>query len=274
MIQSLAVVGAGFMGRQIAARAASHGVPVTLIDSSEAVLESLRGLPVSLSADLACAASVDLVIEALPERVELKRDLFARLDAICEPQTIFSTNSSSIRSSELESAVQRRDRILNLHFFAPVKHKPMAEIMGATQTSAQIIAAVHEFVQRIGITPLIVRKQSTGFLFNRVWRAIKKECLQVVSTGVASVEDVDRAWMIFMNHRMGPFGQMDMIGLDVIRDIEMVYYRESGDPSDAPPALLVELVEQGHLGVKSGRGFYTYPNPAFEDPGFLGGHKI
>ena len=256
------------MGRQIALRSAEHGLDVVLIDLSA---DALAGQPEALhpTSDLSAASHADLVIEAIPERLDCKRDLFAQLDALCDPHTILATNSSSIRCVELEGVVQRRDRILNLHFFGPVPQRPMAELMGGSATSQETIDAVRDFVVRTGITPLLVRKQSTGFLFNRIWRAIKKECLQVASTGVASVEDIDRAWMIFMNHRMGPFGQMDLIGLDVIRDIEMVYYRESGDPSDAPPQLLVDLVEQGHLGVKTGQGFYRYPNPAFEDPGFL-----
>ena len=118
---------------------------------------------------------------------------------------------------------------------------------------------------------LLVRKESTGFLSNRVWRAIKKECLHLVDDGVASHEDVDRAWMIAVGMPIGPFGLMDMVGLDVVWDIEMVYYRESGDASDAPPQLLLNKIESGELGVKVGKGFYTYPDPAFHDPSWLKG---
>jgi 3-hydroxybutyryl-CoA dehydrogenase len=116
---------------------------------------------------------------------------------------------------------------------------------------------------------LLVRKESTGFIFNRVWRAIKRESLHLVDDGVASYEDVDRAWMIVMGMSIGPFGLMDMIGLDVVRHIEMVYHRESGDESDAPPRLLLDKIEAGELGVKTGKGFYTYPHPAFQDPAWL-----
>jgi 3-hydroxybutyryl-CoA dehydrogenase len=118
-----------------------------------------------------------------------------------------------------------------------------------------------------------VRKESTGFLFNRVWRAIKKECLHLVDEGVASYEDVDRAWIIVFGTSAGPFGFMDMIGLDVVRDIEMVYYRESGDVSDAPPQLLLDKIARGELGLKTGKGFYSYPHPAFQTPGWLKGDE-
>jgi 3-hydroxybutyryl-CoA dehydrogenase len=127
------------------------------------------------------------------------------------------------------------------------------------------------FVRAIGLAPLIVRKESTGFLFNRVWRAIKKECLHLVDDGVASFEDVDRAWMVVMGTPAGPFALMDVVGLDVVRDIEMVYYRESGDELDAPPKLLLDKIARGELGVKTGKGFYSYPNPAYRAPGWLKG---
>ena len=111
----------------------------------------------------------------------------------------------------------------------------------------------------------------TGFVFNRVWRAVKRECLHLVAQGVASFEDVDRAWMIMTGGDVGPFGLMDMVGLDVVRDIERVYYGESGDPRDAPPQMLLDKIARGELGVKTGKGFYTYPHPAYEDPDWLKG---
>jgi 3-hydroxybutyryl-CoA dehydrogenase len=115
----------------------------------------------------------------------------------------------------------------------------------------------------------MVLKESTGFIFNRIWRAVKKDALDIVDAGIASYEDVDRAWMIFTGMPIGPFGVMDMTGLDVIRDIELVYYRESGDEADAPPKVLLDKIEKNELGVKTGRGFYTYPNPPFENASWL-----
>lgn len=118
-----------------------------------------------------------------------------------------------------------------------------------------------------------VRNENTGFVVNRVWRAIKKEILQLVNDGVASHEDVDRAWMLATKAPIGPFGLMDMVGLDVVRDIEMVYCRESGDASDAPPRILLDKIARGELGLKTGKGTYSYPNPAFQTPGWLKGDE-
>jgi 3-hydroxybutyryl-CoA dehydrogenase len=218
------------------------------------------------------ATEADLVIEAVVERVDIKREVFAQLDQMCPGHTIFTTNSSSIRISAIEDATQRLDRVLNMHFYPPVWQRSMVELMGGTSTSAETIEQVRQFARSLGLTPLLVRKESTGFLFNRVWRAIKKECLHLVDDGVASHEDVDRAWMIAIGMPIGPFGLMDMVGLDVVRDIEMVYYHESGDESDAPPQLLLDKIESGELGVKAGKGFYTYPDAAFHDPSWLKGN--
>jgi 3-hydroxybutyryl-CoA dehydrogenase len=125
----------------------------------------------------------------------------------------------------------------------------------------------------IGITSLMVLEESTGFIFNRVWRAIKRECLHLVDQGVASFQDVDRAWMTLYETPYGPFGMMDRVGLDVVRDIEIVYYEESRAERDAPPKMLLDMIERGELGVKTGKGFYVYPKPAFLEPGFLKGQS-
>ena len=298
-IQRICIVGAGFMGRQVGLRSAIHGHDVWLVDVSREALEEAREY---LSQELLArvereelaredravilgrvrlatslregAAEADLVIEAVPERLGIKREVFARLDRICAAHTILATNSSSLRISLIEDATERLDRVLNLHFFAPVERRPAVELMGGTATSAETIERVRNFALSCALTPLLVRKESTGFIFNRVWRAIKKECLRVVDEGVASHEDVDRLWMICHGTPRGPFGDMDMIGLDVIRDIEMVYYRESGDESDTPPKLLLDKIAKGELGVKAGKGFYTYPRPAYEAPGWLKGTPL
>lgn len=292
----IAIVGAGFMGAQISLQCAVHDYDVWLVDTQDAALqraresqtreldtrlakgqiagdgkESILGR-IRYTVDLRAGVSqADLVIESVPERLEAKRAVFAQLDALCPSRAILATGSSSIRISAIEDATGRADRVLNLHFYQPVWQRPMAELMRGTATSDATIERVRDFVQSIGLAPLIVLKESTGFLFNRVWRAIKKECLHLVDEGVASHEDVDRAWMITQGQKAGPFGYMDMVGLDVVLDIEMVYYRESGLASDAPPRLLLDKVERGELGIKTRKGFYSYPNPAFQQPGWLRG---
>ena len=288
-IEKIAVVGAGYMGRQISLQAAAHGLEVVQVDPAAAALEEARAFhaaewarrgtradnasPVALSyqEDLeAGVQGVDLVIEAAPEKIELKKELFARLDRLCPPSTLLATNSSSLRADQLEDALESPERLLNLHFFGVVWERPMVELMRGTHTTDAVIADAAAFVRGIGLVPLTVRRASTGFLFNRVWRAVKKETLHLVDQGVADFEDVDRAWRLMFGGKQGPFALMDAIGLDVVRDIEEVYWRESGDPADAPPSLLTDRVERGDLGVKSGRGFYTYPDPAYEREGWLG----
>ncbi len=294
--ETVCIVGAGFMGTQIGLQCATHGYTVWFVDSQE---ESLQRATQRCSQELARwlekgqinlsereavlsrshtstklsagVSNAGLVIETVPEHLEIKRAVFAELDQVCPPHTILATNSSSLRISTIENATHRLDKVLNMHFYTPVWQRPIVELMRGTATSDETIESTIRFAHTIGLTPLLVRKESTGFIFNRVWRAIKKECLHLVDDGVASYEDVDRAWMIANSHPAGPFGLMDMVGLDVVRDIEMVYFHESGDASDAPPRLLLDKIAEGELGVKTGKGFYTYPNPAYQDPAWLKG---
>lgn len=294
--ETVSVVGSGFMGMQIALQCALHGYTVWLMDTRpEALQKAAQAQAMELArwveqqrvtieekeavvgrihftTDLQEAvAQTGLVIEAVSENLELKRQVFAQLDTLCPAETILSTTSSSIRASALESATQRPEKVLNLHFYPPVWQRPMVEIMRGSATSDETVALARQFVLSIGLTPLMVNRESTGFIFNRVWRAVKKECLRIVAEGVASPEDVDRAWMLAVGGSIGPFGMMDMVGLDVVRDIENIYYAESGDPHDAPPQFLLEMIARGDLGVKTGKGFYTYPNPAFQASGWLKG---
>jgi 3-hydroxybutyryl-CoA dehydrogenase len=293
-IDKICVVGAGYMGNQIALQSAAHGKLVSLHDANEQCMQnSIAAFSqfldrmiddgfadaeyrdqiierVNRTTVLAEAvADVDLVIEAISEDLSVKRHLFTQLDGLCEDDVIFATNSSSIRVSRIESATQRPDRMLNAHFVQPIWKHPFVELMRGSKTSDATFATVQTFMESIAIIPVIVRKESTGFIFNRIWRAVKKEALKVVDQGISTVEDVDRTWMIQMETPLGPMATMDIIGLDVIRDIEMVYYEQSGDPSDAPPQLLLDKIANGELGVKTGKGFYNYPNPGWQHPDFL-----
>lgn len=294
-IERVTVIGAGTMGRQIALQAAWSGHHATLYDTDAAALGRAQAVQQAELSDWQAAgkatdataaatmarmryaailaeavAGADLAIEVVPERIAIKRAVFAQLDALLGPQAILATNSSSIRVSLLEDATARPELVANLHFFLPVWKHPMVEIGGGTRTSPATLDQLTAFARRMGLLPLRVRKESTGFIHNRIWRAIKKEALRVVDTGVASHEDVDRAWMIeYGTFNLPPFALMDLVGLDVIKDIEEHYARESGDPADLPPPLLTDKVARGELGVKSGCGFYSYPNPAFADPNFL-----
>ncbi len=294
LFDRICVVGSGYMGNQIALQCAAHGHAVNLHDASESVLlksgdafmdfldrmiddgfaaydqRQRIAERIQRTSSLAEAASdVDLVIEAISEDLPAKRELFSQLDEFCSEHVIFATNSSSIRVSRIETATRRPDRMLNAHFVQPIWKHPFVELMRGVATSDATVAALQTFMRSIGVLPVLVRKESTGFIFNRIWRAVKKEALKVLDQGIASVEDVDRTWMIQMETPMGPLGTMDIIGLDVIHDIEMVYYEESGDPTDAPPQVLLDKIGKGELGEKTGKGFYTYPDPSWQQSDFL-----
>jgi len=293
-IKRICVVGAGTMGHQIALQCATHNYDVHLVDVNKEVLgnarEKIREIleervnrgeissdsmekvlsKISYTTDLEKAAGdADFVIEAVYEDVEVKRNVFNQLDRICPSPTILATNSSSIRCSLIADATKRPEKVLNMHFLNPVWVRPLVEVMGSSSTSDESIETTVQLGQRIGLTPVTVNGEVTGYIFNRLWRAIKKASLHLVDKGYASFEDVDRAFMIGITTPFGPFMGMDTVGLDVILAIEEQWYRESGDESDKPPKILVEKVKKGELGVKTGKGFYQYPNPSFKRPGWL-----
>ena len=295
-VRRILVVGAGTMGHQIALQCATHGYMVHLVDVSKEALaraqEKIRAVlegrtsrgeitsnsmqeslsRISYTTDLEkAAAEADFVIEAVLESVKVKRQVFSQLDRVCPPHTILATNSSSIKCSALADATKRPEKMLNTHFLNPVWVRPVVEVMGSIKTSKETIQTTVQLGKGIGLTPVTVNGEVTGYIFNRLWRAIKKASLYIVDKGYASFEDVDRAFMIGMPTQDGPFMLMDMVGLDVILAIEEQWYKESGDESDRPPKVLVEKVKKGELGVKAGKGFYQYPNPSFKKPGWLKG---
>lgn len=282
-IKKICVVGAGTMGHQIALQCAVHNYDVHLVDISKEALAraqeeiriilkervSLKEISsdfmqkalsrISYATDLEKAArEADFVIEAVPENVEIKRRVFSQLDSICPPHTVLATNSSSMKGSLLVDATKRPEKMVNMHFLNPVWVRPLVEVMGSPATSEETIKTTAELGKRIGLTPIVVNGEVTGYIFNRLWRAIKKMALDIVDKGYASVEDVDRAFMIGIPAPGGPFMGMDAVGLDVILAIEEQWYKESGDERDKPPKFLVEKVKRGELGVKTGKGFYEY----------------
>lgn len=273
-INIVGIIGAGFTGKQIAAQTALHGFIVKVYDISPKVIEDAKkyingilkrkNLPeaiqkVSYHSDLDEALKdVDLVIEAVPENLELKKIVFSEIDNRAPAHTIIGTNSSSYPVSKIESVVKRKDKVLNLHFYPPIPLRPMVDIMRGSETSDETFETGKNWIEDIKCEPLVVNKECLGFVFNRIWHAVKKECLKIWDGGYADIKTVDTAWKIFTGMKMGPFTTMDGIGLDVIYAVESSYYNESRDPSDKPPDALRQMVENGDLGMKSGKGFYTY----------------
>jgi 3-hydroxybutyryl-CoA dehydrogenase len=280
--QPIAIVGAGTLGWQIALTFAARGIEVRLFDISppaiELALGEIRETVVALVADGAlpehaanaaervvpveslagAVMGVWLVIEAIPERLEAKRTLFAELSQLASRDIVLATNSSSLRSRLLADVTEHPERLMNTHFYNEPWRRNAVELMTCGVTDPELMERVAKFMNAAGLEPFVVGGESTGFIFNRIWRAIKRESLRVVAEGHATPEEVDRLWEIVMMSAPGPFARMDRVGLDVVLDIERHYAAESGDPSDEPPALLVELVERGQLGVKSGMGFFRY----------------
>ncbi len=295
-IKNVSVIGLGTLGTQIAIQAAYYGYNVTAYDQDPEVfgkmIAKVKGIqaflkrkPTMPQDEWEKAASkvkmakgieealkqTDLVIEVIPENLELKRKLFAQMDEIAPKSAIFATNSSSIPVSRIESAAKRPEKCLNLHFYMPAIGWNIVDVMAGSKTDPQIFNSVKQFARSIQCIPLSVNKEVLGFCFNSVWRAIKRQTLYLWGEGFVDFRDIDRSWMVMFTPSHGPFFLMDLVGLDVVYDIEMSYYNESKDPKDIPPRALKEKIERKELGVKTGKGFYTYPNPEFGRPEFLKG---
>jgi 3-hydroxybutyryl-CoA dehydrogenase len=295
-MKNVTVVGLGTLGTQISIQAAYYGYHVTAYDQDPEVfrkmIEKVKGImaflkrkPTMPEAEWEKAASkvkmaksieegikaADLVIEVIPENLEMKRSLFAQMDGIAPKSAIFATNSSSIPVSRIESATKRLDKCLNLHFYMPAIGWNIVDIMAGTKTDPAVFDSVRKFARSIECIPLTVNKEVLGFCFNSVWRAVKRQTLYLWGEGFVDFRDIDRSWMVMFTPSHGPFFLMDLVGLDVVYDIEMSYYNESKDPKDLPPKALKEKIERKELGVKTGKGFYAYPNPEFGRPDFLKG---
>lgn len=293
-IDRVAIIGSGVMGRRIAYGCVIKGVAVRLFDTSaaarEAAVPAIRRLidervtkgvlPAGL-ADHAMplitvcrsiAEAVDgvgLAIETVYENVEAKRAVFAEIDRVAAPSVLIGTNTSSIPGSWLADATKRPEKIFNFNWGTP--DHPKVEIMGHPGTALATLEAAQTFVRALGLVPIHVKGELIGYATNRIWRAVKKEVLWQIDRGYITPEDVDRAWMLDWGSSMGPCGLMDAVGLETIRAVEMIYYNASGDPADKPPKVLDDLIAAGNLGVKTGRGFYQYPDPAYARSGFLTG---
>lgn len=282
----VALVGAGLLGSQIAAMTAASGRAVRLFDvapgASEGALNRLRTMltPVIAAGDLdwdldavlgrirpvetlaEAVKSADLVIEAVREHLPTKREVFAEISRLNQTAYL-ATNSSSLPSSLLADVVADPGKLVNLHFFSEFWVRSMVEVMGCGETTPETLETMAAFGRSLGLVSIVVRGESKGFVINRIWRAVKRESLRVVDEGHADPEEVDRLWALFFGTKIGPFGIMDSIGLDVIADIEDSYIAVATDPAEHRSRVLHDHVTNGQLGQKSGTGFYAYPNPAF-----------
>jgi 3-hydroxybutyryl-CoA dehydrogenase len=270
----ITVIGCGTLGRRIALMASTRGEEVRLFDPQhhsleeglKYVTETLPAVVASIpgavagrprgETDLAAAVrNAWLVVEAVPEQLNLKREVFAVLDSMAPQDAILASNSSSYPSSQLIDKVALPERVLNMHYYMPPE-LPIVELMSCGKTDPAIIDFLVERLPLYGLVPFRVERESVGFIFNRIWAAIKRESLSVVEEGVAKLEDVDRMWNLFTASQPAPFRLMDKVGLDVVLAIEEHYAAVRNDVPEAPRKLLQRYVDDGWLGVKSGRGFY------------------
>ena len=280
-IRSIAILGAGQMGNGIAQTAACAGYEVTMIDIEQSFVE--RGMAaiegslsklvakermsredadsalarVHTSTERGAAAECDLVVEAIPEIPELKFATFADLDGICKPESILASNTSSISIDEIAAATSRPDRVIGMHFMNPVPIMRLVEIINGAQTSDEVNAAVVRVVERMGKTALSCN-DSPGFVSNRILCPMLNEAILTLQEGVAEPEAIDGIMKLGMNHPIGPLALADLIGLDTLLHIMNVLHEGLADDKYAPAPLLVQMVDDGKLGRKSGQGFYSY----------------
>ena len=280
-ISKIGVVGAGTMGNGIAQTFAIAGYEVVMRDIEDKYLErgmtaigrSLERLAargklsaeqrdealgrIRPSTDLGRMADRDLVIEAILENSDLKSKLMQDLDALCRPDTILASNTSSISVTRIASASREPGRVIGMHFFNPVPMMKLVEIVRALQTTDQVCEATKAVTIAIGKTPH-VSKDSYGFVVNRVLIPMINEAINCVYEGLATPEDVDAMMKLGANHPMGPLSLADLIGLDIVLDIMETLYQGFDDPKYRPSPLLKQMVDAGYLGRKTQRGFFRY----------------
>lgn len=292
-VKNVTIVGVGTQGAQIVFRSAIYGKYVTAYDISDEMLnktdEKIKAWlgmyvksgrlsdkdakksyeRIKYSANLReSLENADLAIEVVSERLELKQKVWEEIDELAPEKTLLTSNSSSLKGTSIGKNVKRKDKTFNINFMTPVEDD-LVEVMWNANTTEETKKAAMGYLNSLKLVPIVTKKEIKGFSHNRVWRAIKKETLKLWDQDYCDFEDLDRAFILEFGTKFGPFGLMDIVGLDVIRDIEISYYNESNDNSDKPPKKLLDKIAKGELGVKSGKGFYDYPNPKYTQPNWL-----
>ena len=280
-IRTVGVVGSGQMGNGIAQVAACCGMEVTMVDikqefldrGTSAISHSLDKLVskermspqeadsalsrISSSTELESLSGCDLVVEAIPEIPELKYSTFSKLDSICKPQAILASNTSSISINEIARHTNRPDRVIGMHFMNPVPIMKLVEIINGSETSEEVTSEVVSASEEMGKIPLWCQ-DSPGFVSNRILMPMINEAILTLQEGVAEPEAIDGIMKLGMNHPIGPLALADLIGLDTVLHIMHVLQEGLASDKYSPAKLLVEMVEAGKLGRKSGSGFYQY----------------
>ena len=280
-INRIAIIGAGTMGRGIAQVFAQAGLEVLLYDSDpDALAQSLATITERLRQqcvkgqlqEAACATALnalqgierleaidaDMIIEVVPERLELKLDIFIHLRQVAQARAILASNTSGLDISALAQASGRPDKVIGMHFFNPPPIMPLIEVVPASETSEETFVAVIALAERLGKTPIPVAN-SPGFVANRILFPMINEAIYALAEGVASAADIDRVLVLGASHPLGPLALADFVGLDVTLDILDSFARRFDNAKYRPCPLLREMVDRGELGRKTGQGFFSYP---------------
>ena len=280
-MKNIGIIGCGTMGGGIAQVASEAGFGVTVLEIKEKFLTSgMKKIDKFLSKsvekekitaqqkedilkrikgtlDINDLAQCDLIVEAAVEDLDLKRELFQKLDALCKENAVLTTNTSSLTVIEIAEATKRQDKVVGLHFFNPVPLMPLVEVVKTIKTSDEAFKTAWEFIEKIKKIP-IAAKDNTGFIVNLLLIPFLLDAIRVLQEGIASVEDIDKGMKFGCGHPMGPLALLDLIGLDVIFKVATIMYNEYKEKKYAPPPLLKQMVLGGYFGVKTGRGFYEY----------------
>ena len=280
-INKVVVIGGGTMGLDIAQVFARSGKQVTVRDINDQLIQAAearlnKGLDklvskgkmdeakkaailanVTFTTKLEDAADADLVVEAATENPAIKKQIFADLDNICKPETILASNTSSLSLTEIGGATKRPERVIGMHFFNPATVMKLIEVIRGAKTSDETYNTVFALSSEVGKEPVTVN-EAPGFVVNRILIPLINEGCELVYSGVASVEDVDKAMKLGANHPMGPLELGDLVGLDVCLAIMNTLYTETGDSKYRPSLLMKKMVRAGYLGRKTGKGFYDY----------------
>lgn len=294
-VKKVCVVGAGTMGCRISLMCAVRGYETTVYDVSEEAMQRAPARQKEMAERMVtmgginqeevdngrtritfttdpekAAANTDLLSESVFEVTDLKREVHAQFDKLCPPQAILTTNTSSLLVSDIEDAVSRGDKFAAMHFHGGLGS--LVDIMRGPRTSNETVDILKRFARSLGEVPMVMKKEKGGYLYNTMLGGLLGAAWELVVGGYAEPQDVDRAYMLVTRNPVGPFGIMDAIGLNVIADAGSAIRSQVSEFSlEERGEFIRPYIERGELGIKTGKGFYTYPNPAYQQPEFLTG---